>query len=618
MYKIANGIKATNLKEAYELASKALEYAELSNYFEGICKNLILIGSMKLTLGDHIGALNCFNKAYDYAITLKNRNYLAEIYYNIGNVYYLQKKFNLAIYYLKKSLEKIEGEISNLTLNNLYRLGQIYELLENYRDAYRCYRRSLSIEELNKNYEGILYSLLGISSISIKQKDFLQAKISLNRALKIAQKLRSYLDISLIYSLLGDIYKDQANYKESLKYYSLALKIADSLQAINSKRDYYFKLANVNQQLNKYKDAYNFLNLYIKVSDTIQNEETRKQLLQLHYKFELKNKEQEIKILKEKEQKIRAERNYLIVSSLIFFVMIITLINFYIQRTRYNKKLRQQYNEIASKTKELNAALKELEVVNTQLKQSNNQIMDGLHYASVLQKIMIPFEKHLGEVFPQSIVLNKPKVIVSGDFGWIFHKGNFVFISIADSIGHGIASALVSIKAYNLLNEASIHITENTLPSDILSFMNKNWNKHNKETKISEDGLEIVIIKIDLNSYELSFSSANLSFATVENNTVSVHEGDKVTIGEIPDDYAFLTKKIKISKNTKLFLYTDGFVDQYKEVYKNKYLDKLFDNLIYLSKSDYENQKNHINALYEELTSKFKQTDDIMFVLINF
>ncbi len=616
----SKAIRGNYPRLSFELATKALFYAEQSNYIQGMAKAYNLLGSIKCDIGEFLTAIDYHSKAFERAKFLKDYYLLSETYSYMGNVAYAQGKYTKAIEYYKESLkysEKINSK--NQTINNLYRLGLIYEALDNVNDAYRCYKRSLLIEEELKNKEGMFYSLMGIASVSTKKENYYQAFVLYNRALELAKQLGVLSFQVMVYSKLGDLSKIQKKYRDALNYYSKALQIADSIEFVKDQKKCYYNLAYTNEKLEFYKDAYQYLSQYVVLTDTLYNTDVAQQIARMQLRFDIKSKEREIEQLRIKEEQRTRELNFLLAGSTLLFIIIILLIVLIRTRHKNAKLLKQQYYEIKQQKEQLNTALEQLNELNHELKKSNEQITDSLRYAASLQQTILPFESLFKQHFPDSFIFNQPKHIVSGDFAWIQPKNEFVYFAIADCTGHGLAGAMVSIKGFSLLNQAinNLHIPS---PSDILNWLNKHWNtyKTSGSELFNNDSMEIALLKLNTHNLTLEYSTANMRFVIVDcSGELKTYNNSDYCIGTFyfeNNPPHFITQQIDLHKDDMMYLFTDGFPDQFGGKKQKLMFNSFAEHLRSLSKFPISQQSKILEDFFESWKGNEQQTDDILVV----
>ena len=170
----------------------------------------------------------------------------------------------------------------------------------------------------------------------------------------------------------------------------------------------------------------------------------------------------------------------------------------------------------------------------------NKDVNDSIIYARRIQDAMMLKEKHLHRLFPNSFILYKPKDIVSGDFYWFTKIKNKIIIVAADSTGHGVPGAFMSVLGINLLNQIVIE-EKNTDVSFILKRLNHklkklfDYSNHFVEENVEEDkrvqdGYDIAICCIDYKEFTLTFAGAMSPLFFVSNNTLFVIPGSRNSI----------------------------------------------------------------------------------------
>lgn len=621
--KAGTSSKGNTPKVAYELALKALKLAERTNIPTLYIDAQNLIGSIKNDLGEFTYALESHVKALEKSELIKDNYRLSASLNYIGNVYISQNLPAQAINYFEQSLKIAENSnTKNQILNNLYRLGLIYESLDSLQISYKYYKRSLLLEEETKNKEGIFYSLLGIGSVSTKRQNYYQAFIIYNRALKIAEELNVLAYVSLCYSHLGDLLREQKEYVRARNYYLKALSIADSLEFKKDRRDCYKNLAVTNENLQFYNDAYYYLGRYIEINDTLFNQETNEQNLRMQIRFDLRTKEKEIELLKQKDEKRKITITLLIIGFIPIMIVVFLLFYLYKVKQRSNKLLKEQNSEIEQQKEEISTNLEQLAIINNEMFAKNQQITDSIIYASTIQETILPHANVFKNYFKESFVFFKPRDIVSGDFYWINYRKAKVYIALADCTGHGVAGAFMSMIGYTLLNGIIEDISDPS-PASILEKLNEKIlsSFHHRDAH-HDDGMDIAICSYDIKTHSLEFAGANQNIAIAINNSINIFQGDIYSIGGTFGNKAnhnFTNNFIKIDPTSTVYLYSDGYQDQFGEKNKQKFMSTQFISMLEdICKQPLAEQHEIISSTFEEWKGTHKQTDDVLVIGLKF
>ena len=204
----------------------------------------------------------------------------------------------------------------------------------------------------------------------------------------------------------------------------------------------------------------------------------------------------------------------------------------------------------------------------------------------------------------------KPKDIVSGDFYWATQKNGFFYLAVCDSTGHGVPGAFMSLLNISFLNEA---INEKNIlaPNEVLNHVRKRLLENMGEGR---DGMDAAIIKIPLSgdTLKIEYAAANNSPVLISNGEVVELAKDKMPVGkgEVADD--FKLHKIDLKKGDVLYLYTDGFADQFGgpkgKKFKYKQLNQL---LLEHCNEPMEKQKETLDATIEKWKGDLEQVDDV-------
>lgn len=253
------------------------------------------------------------------------------------------------------------------------------------------------------------------------------------------------------------------------------------------------------------------------------------------------------------------------------------------------------------------------------IEETNKHITDSIKYAKRIQEAFLPSEKSISEHLKNAFILYKPKDIVSGDFYWIERKGNKILFAVVDCTGHGVPGAFMSIIGFNGLNQI-VNEYNYTKPADILTHLNRSISntlkQHVEDSKI-RDGMDVAICSIDLDNNKLEFAGAFSPLFILRNNEVLKFKGDKHPIGNFVgvEEYEFTNNEIDLLPEDKIYIFSDGFVDQFggpngKKLKYNYFRQLLLDN----HKRPMPEQKEKINEFFEAWRTGFEQIDDVCII----
>jgi serine phosphatase RsbU (regulator of sigma subunit) len=249
------------------------------------------------------------------------------------------------------------------------------------------------------------------------------------------------------------------------------------------------------------------------------------------------------------------------------------------------------------------------------LEEKNKEIVDSINYAKRIQDAMMTSEGYRKSVIPKSFILFKPKDVVSGDFYWVYKdQEDNIFFTVADCTGHGVPGAFMSMIGTSLLNEIIVEKGINDT-NKILDEMRKQIIKSlNQDTADDQkDGMDISLCKLNLKKKTLEFSGAHNPLVIVSGNELNTFKGDSQAVGlETVDKKPFTKHSMKLKKDDMIYIYSDGYQDQFGGDNGKKYMTANFKKL--LLKVSKEDERKQNKLLEKELANWMKneeQIDDI-------
>ncbi len=246
------------------------------------------------------------------------------------------------------------------------------------------------------------------------------------------------------------------------------------------------------------------------------------------------------------------------------------------------------------------------------LEEKNKEVTDSITYAKRIQRSILPNEKQIKEIIPDSFILYIPKAIVSGDFYWTQSIDSLFFIAAADSTGHGVPGAMVSVICSNALNRAvkEFGITDTGKILDkARELVLETFEKSDSEVK---DGMDISLLCIDTNTNMVSWSGANNPLWYIQDNKLIEIKADKQPIGKTDNPKPFSTHQLNLATNTTFYLFTDGFADQFGGPKGKKYKYKQLSELIVKKQNlSMKEQEKTLTEAFINWKGDLEQVDDI-------
>jgi serine phosphatase RsbU (regulator of sigma subunit) len=263
---------------------------------------------------------------------------------------------------------------------------------------------------------------------------------------------------------------------------------------------------------------------------------------------------------------------------------------------------------------ELKQAFAELHESHLEIEEKNKEILDSITYAQRIQKALLASDSILKKNLPDHFVLFKPKDIVSGDFYWACEAhGKFYFI-IADSTGHGVPGAFMSLLNISFLNEA---INEKNIqkPNDILAHVRSRLIASlaiEGSTEGGNDGMDCILMC--LNKDKLEVSCAHNPLLMIVNGELMEIAADKIPVGKsVKNEMPFTLHTIDLKKGDILYAFTDGFADQFggPNGKKLKY-KQLCQTLLANKELSLKDQREKLLSLFTDWKGSLEQVDDVL------
>ena len=280
----------------------------------------------------------------------------------------------------------------------------------------------------------------------------------------------------------------------------------------------------------------------------------------------------------------------------IFYTICFVVVYFEIY---YFKAINYRYQKLlAAKTQEV--------------ENKNQEIIDSITYAKRIQDaILLPIhlvKNHLSDSF----VLFKPKDIVAGDFYWVDEIDDKVIFAAADCTGHGVPGAMVSVVCHNALNSA-VREFDLTEPEKILDKTRELVIKQfSKSTEDVKDGMDISLCSLSQRTLHWSGANNPLWIIRKDSNQLEEIKADKQPIGKYAGAKPFTTHQIELNAGDTIYIFTDGFQDQFGGVKQKKFkAAQLKELLLANQKLSMNEQKILLMNTFENWRGSLEQIDDV-------
>jgi serine phosphatase RsbU (regulator of sigma subunit) len=562
----------------------AVQMAESSGDLDqesGLLTNMALVYDYQ---DDTAGELKAYQRAYDINVQLHDSSDMI-----LGNN-------NLAIFYYEHGQKARAAKCYNFSLQLIAKLGD----------------ERAGLKYVAQTYENI--AMMAYDSANYKKAESLY-----NKALDYWLKTKQKKGISMAYGELASVEIAQENWNAAkdllLKELDLCMEIGYNQGEMEANQN----LANVMYQLGDYKKAYDYQARYIQLNQSITSDTKSAQLAEMQTKYESKQKEKE---LKERDEQIARNNEDAALKSKILYslagvaILFLALVIFgwrqFVQKKRAFEKLQGKNEEM----QEMNSQISEQKAI---IDGKNKDITDSIQYAKRIQQAILPHEQDVNTLLKESFIFYKPKDIISGDIYWVHEHGDQVFLAVIDCTGHGVPGALMSIIAQNALRAA---FTGNETPTTaaVLSAVSKTiretFSSHAQNEQIN-DGMDVGLYSIDRKKMMVGFSGANIPLILVRKKNVTEIKADKRLIegnlsrAEVP----FTQHNFPIEKGDMLYLYSDGYSDQFGGAFEKRFTNKelkLF--LSSIQNWSMPEQKEALEKTFLQWKGDLEQIDDILMI----
>ncbi|SHM22861.1 tetratricopeptide repeat-containing sensor histidine kinase [Hymenobacter psychrotolerans] len=307
--------------QAYDTYRQALRLTQRLRDPAGLAQVHTQLGDLYGAQGQWARALSSYERAYSDWQQARNLPGQAAALNAIGLAHHRLRNYSRALYYLRRSLnEALQLGDSTRTGEALASTGQVYEEVGNYEVAMTFYTQALSTLPLQtppaRRAAGL--QVLAVAQDSLANRP--AAIRALQRALPLARRGGSVVQISKIYQTLSDLHRREGSYEAALQ-----------------------------AQLR-----------YAGLQDSVFAAQRSAQIAELQTRYETEKKEREIQLLT-KDQQIQTAnlrrqmllRNGLAIGTLLLLLAVVALYRGRREQARVNRLLQRKNRAISRQKEEL-------------------------------------------------------------------------------------------------------------------------------------------------------------------------------------------------------------------------------------------------------------------------
>jgi len=587
-----------NYKGSFDSAlyffTESMRFYEVLNDTSNVAGMLNNIGLVYKAHGNISKALDYFFKSLRKKEKIKDTFAIASAYLNIGHLYHEADDSANTLKYYKAANEMCKKINSPSLLSNSYtRLGNFYQGIGNSEKALPYLLDALKISRQLEDEDAIAIGLYNLATIYYRKNNINEAEKMYNEALGLSRKNKNYEGIATCQMILGEMRFNNNETEKAIKMFEEAYEAGKTLDAKDLMCGAAYKLSYAFDKTKNYQKAFIYHKIWSALKDSLYNLENIRKLTSEGLKYEYEKEKITLQKEEEKKEAIRKAESLkkdLILWASILFLLTVSIFSLIIFKRL--KENRRQKNII---------------------EQQRNEMIDSINYARRIQFALLAHADLLKNNLPEHFILFKPKDIVSGDFYWATLKDDYFYLAICDSTGHGVPGAFMSLLNISFLNEA-INEKNITEPHLVLNHVRKRLLENMDG---GNDGMDAVLIKIPRSSahLRLEYAAANNSPLLIRNGEIIELPKDKMPVGKGERTNDFNLHTIQLQKDDHLYLYTDGFADQFGgpkgKKFKHRELHKL---LLSNNNNSLSSQENNISAAFDNWKGKLEQVDDVCVV----
>jgi serine phosphatase RsbU (regulator of sigma subunit) len=246
-------------------------------------------------------------------------------------------------------------------------------------------------------------------------------------------------------------------------------------------------------------------------------------------------------------------------------------------------EIRTQKEEVESQKDEIEAQRDMVTRQKDQILQQKQAITDSMEYASRIQSAVLPPDEVIKYLLPKHFILYKPRDIVSGDFYWLTHQRGEIVIAVADCTGHGVPGAFMSMLGIALLKETvnkaeqlKANLILNELRDQVILSL-----RQSGKAEEAKDGMDISLCILNKETMNLQYAGANNQLYLIRKGELIEIKGDRMPIGiSSKAGKSFTNHEMKVHKDDSLYMFSDGYADQFGGENRRKFMSKRLKQLL--------------------------------------
>lgn len=579
-------------------------------------------------------ALRLSNDMNDTLALAKSLNY-------VGILATIKSHYLTGIEHFQDALTYYEAMNDDIGIQKLLNnIGVIYSSLENYEESNRYFERSFKLNTENKDYEGAAFNLHNIASnylqlenlpearrytdslltyqrshgefinpykllgaIFLTEEKLDSAEFYLLRAVDHAREVNEEHSIASSYLALATICRKKAWFDQALSYANRAEQSALKNELNTELVEVHLLRAEIYRDQGNFQKAFEAHTIYVAKKDSLDDINNFNQISELNARFNAERREKELAekeallIQSEASEKMQ-QRVFILIMA--FIVVVLAMVSFSLMRKRKMNRI--------------------LNLQNAEIEEQQQKIISSINYAKKIQQAILLPEEEIKRLLPNAFIYFRPKDIVSGDFYWFAKIDDAIYFAAIDCTGHGVPGAFMSLIANSKLNKVVLEMGVrdpgkilNCVHEEIIASLNQNL-----ELSDTQDGMDMSICVLQQGK-PIQYAGARAPLMRISNGVATELKTDSLAIGgtffrdhNMPNG-GFVTRELEYTPGDYIFLYTDGFVDQFGGDANKKLNKQNFQKILCTIAADrLANPKAILDAELSRWRRETPQLDDIL------
>jgi serine phosphatase RsbU (regulator of sigma subunit) len=649
----------------------AIDLFKEALYLAHLTKDSLGMAILNNNIGSAYQMMNEFGKAHTYYAEAKN------IYHDLKN-YSGEGRMILHIANACKDVLNYAAEQTNLLelitleskLNNKDELASTYNNLavsyintENSEKAFETIDKAIDIDKDNNNKKGLAIDYNNKGNIYFSVGNYSSSMSNYQLSLKIKKEINDERGEALTIHNIGNVYLKQNKPDSAMFYFEKSLELAENIHYHEVIYSNYKSMANVKSIVENCTETMDYYKIYTAMKYAVEENQVLKQLSEVREKYidqlsgDAKKMMHAIEELETDNNKKLVSLNHLqeeIRKKELVTQLELEKLKQDAELLQTNNKLLETKVEIAQlsdsrktlllvgsgilglllvlfllitlrNAKQLKISRDEIQHQKHEIEEKNNDIIQSITYAKRLQEAILPPLHFFNSSFTDSFVLYEPKDIVAGDFYWLHtshHNNGKTWFAAADCTGHGVPGAMVSVVCSNALNRSvkEFGLTDTGKILDkVRELVIETFEKSSNEVK---DGMDIALLSLEkqVSSNVLNYSGANNPLWIIKRNEHNTDElieikPTKQPIGKYTDSKNFDSHLIHVQEGDAIYVFTDGFADQFGGPKGKKYMyKKMKDFLLSIHHLPMKTQKEKLLHEFSVWKNTLEQVDDVCII----